>query len=515
MLLEVGIRNFKAFGDVEQKAPMSKITLIYGPNSGGKSSIIQAILMLKQSALEAGNASTIWGLVTRGEYIDLGSYPALLHRHNLDNQLALSLKFDSRGNHLNVRLAFDSVSDFDERGDEQLEDSGILTTATYEVTRDGQRLISTELTNDIGSWWHASVSTPDVTYHTKILDFAHDRQFVPQLKLLEIEKLLERDEPLLPEREQGLVRERGRERVLETNNTLRQYEELEQLSEQQLNELFPLDRDLPRARANARALARDPEEVLLQSIDERLNWEEILELKNIPSSFSAQLSAVRYLGPLRSYPERLYKIPGVDTFFSGLRGEFTHHRLYYQPGLIRLVNNWFHEFRIPYQMAIHKVGDIAVSGEHVAVVLVERGSGTAVTLPDVGFGINQILPVIVEGVDFFTGVEGRILCVEQPEIHLHPKLQANLADLFIETISGRSEKQWIIETHSELIILRIQRGIREGKLKHSDVSVLYVDPNASDTEGSAITQLRLDENGDFIDQWPGGFFEEGFEELMA
>ena len=160
MLLEVGIKNFKAFGDVEQKAPMSKITLIYGPNSGGKSSIIQAILMLKQSALEAGNASTIWGLVTRGEYIDLGSYPALLHRHNLDKQLGLRLKFDSRANHLNIGLAFDSVSDFDEKGDEQLEDSGILTTATYEMTRDGQRLISTELTNDIGSWWHASVSTP-------------------------------------------------------------------------------------------------------------------------------------------------------------------------------------------------------------------------------------------------------------------------------------------------------------------------------------------------------------------
>ena len=515
MLLEVGIRNFKAFGDIEQKAPMSKITLIYGPNSGGKSSIIQAILMLKQSAVEAGNASTIWGLVTRGEYIDLGSYPALLHQHNLDKQLGLSLKFDSRAGHLNVHLAFESVSDFDEKGNEQLEDSGILTKATYEMVRDGKRLISTELTNDIGSWWHASVSTPDVTYHTKILDFARERHFLPQLKLLEMEKLLERDQELLPEREQGLVRERARERALEANNTLRQYEELEQMSEQEFNKLFPLDRDVPRARANVGALTRETQQALLQSLDARLNWEEMLELKNIPSSFSAHLSAVRHLGPVRSYPERLYKIPGVDSYFSGLRGEFTHHRLYYQPGLIRLVNNWFDQFDIPYQMAIHKVGDIAVSGEHVAVVLVERGSGTPVTLPDVGFGINQILPVIVEGVDFFTGVEGRILCVEQPEIHLHPKLQANLADLFIETISGRSEKQWIIETHSELIILRIQRRIREGKLNHSDVSVLYVDPNASDTEGSSIAQLRLNENGDFMDHWPGGFFEEGFEELMS
>ena len=137
------------------------------------------------------------------------------------------------------------------------------------------------------------------------------------------------------------------------------------------------------------------------------------------------------------------------------------------------------------------------------------------TLADVGFGINQLLPVIVEGVDFFTGTEGRVLCVEQPEIHLHPRLQAHLADLMIANITGRGEKQWIVETHSELLILRIQRRIRERKLEPSDVSVLYVDPNTDETRGTTITQLRLDENGDFIDAWPDGFFEEDFGELMA
>ena len=156
-----------------------------------------------------------------------------------------------------------------------------------------------------------------------------------------------------------------------------------------------------------------------------------------------------------------------------------------------------------------------MSGENIALVLVGRRSKIPVTLPDVGFGINQILPVIVEGVDFFTGRESRTLCVEQPEIHLHPKLQANLADLMIANIEGDGEKQWIIETHSELLILRIQRRVREGKLDPSAVSVLYVDPDATGRSGSTITALRLDENGDFIDEWPDGFFEEGFGELMT
>ena len=84
----------------------------------------------------------------------------------------------------------------------------------------------------------------------------------------------------------------------------------------------------------------------------------------------------------------------------------------------------------------------------------------------------------------------------------------------IETIGGRSEKQWVVETHSEMLILRLQRRIREGKLDSSDVSVLYVEPGADDIEGSAIRTLRLDDKGDFIDDWPGGFFEEDLREIF-
>ena len=72
------------------------------------------------------------------------------------------------------------------------------------------------------------------------------------------------------------------------------------------------------------------------------------------------------------------------------------------------------------------------------------------------------------------------------EIHLHPRLQANLADLMIANITGRGEEQWIVETHSELLVLRIQRRIREGTLDPSDVSVLYVDPNLKQREAPYI-----------------------------
>ena len=501
MLLELGLRNFKAFGDVEQKAPMSKITLIYGPNSAGKSSIVQSILMLKQSALEAGNAATIWGLVTRGEYIDLGSYAALLHNHDQRRQLGITLTYGQGISQLSAQMTFHGVTDVDEKGEEYLEDSAILSEVIYRIARQGDLLVEARLEGGSGSWWTAHVTTADVSGVHKILDFGMDRNFLPELKLLELEELIEQNEEQLPEFLRGLVRERARLRRVEREGEVNRFKELERMSENE-------DARLPR-------LGREADPELMRALEEKLNLAQMLDLKRIPVSFKEKLTAVRYLGPLRSYPERLYKVPGVNSYFSGLRGEFTHHRLYYQPGLVHLVNKWFNRFEIPYKLEVRKIGDIAVSGEHIALVLVDRTSETQVTLADVGFGINQILPVIVEGVDFFTGSEGRVLCVEQPEIHLHPRLQANLADLMIANITGDGEKQWIVETHSELLILRMQRRIRERKLEPSDLSVLYVNPNANGTKGSTITQLRLDENGDFIDDWPDGFFEEDFGELMA
>ena len=494
---------------------MSKITLIYGPNSGGKSSIIQAILMLKQSALEAGDAATIWGLVTRGEYVDLGSYLALLHNHDQERQLCINLSYGYGISRLSADMAFVGVTDVNEKGEEYLEDSAILSEVTYQIARESDVLVEAKLKNGGGSWWNAHVSVADVSSVHKILDFGMERHFLPELKLLELEELIEQQQDQLPERERGLIRERARLRSLEQDWERKRFEKLEGMSEQELAKLPPLDGDLTRARSEMQALVRRADPELLRALEVNLNLAQMMDLKRIPVSFKERLTSVRYLGPLRSYPERLYKVPGVNSYFSGLRGEFTHQRLYYQPGLIHLVNDWFDRFQIPYELDVRKVGDMAVSGEHIALVLVDRISKTPVALPDVGFGINQILPVIVEGVDFFTGQEGRILCVEQPEIHLHPRLQANLADLMIANIKGRGEKQWIVETHSELLILRVQRRIRERKLDPSDVSVLYVDPIATGIEGSTITQLRLNENGDFIDNWPDGFFEEGFGELMA
>ena len=143
------------------------------------------------------------------------------------------------------------------------------------------------------------------------------------------------------------------------------------------------------------------------------------------------------------------------------------------------------------------------------LVLIDRRSNTVVSHRDVGIGITQVLPVLVMAY----ASQDRLIAMEQPEIHLHPALQAELGDLFIESALGERKNTFILETHSEHLILRILRRIREGRLRPDDISVLFVEPLPG--RGSRIVDLRVDEEGDFIDQWPGGFFEESYREKFS
>ena len=138
---------------------------------------------------------------------------------------------------------------------------------------------------------------------------------------------------------------------------------------------------------------------------------------------------------------------------------------------------------------------------------------------DLGEGITQVVPVIVSCVKAEKS-EG-FVAIEQPELHLHPSLAAKLGDLLISTMFTERGARALIETHSEHLILRILRRIRQttdGELpahippvKPDDVCVLWVD-NLGD--GTIFKHLEINKFGDFIDRWPRGFFTERSEELF-
>jgi predicted ATPase len=150
--------------------------------------------------------------------------------------------------------------------------------------------------------------------------------------------------------------------------------------------------------------------------------------------------------------------------------------------------------------------------------IVEADTGLTVSHRDVGTGISQLLPVLVNA----AGAKERLIAIEQPELHLHPALQAELGDVFIESALGENKNVFLIETHSEHLLLRIMRRMRntaEGTLPEgakpvtpNDVALLYVSP---DPEGSVVQDIGLNERGELVKGWPGGFFEEGLEEMFS
>lgn len=149
----------------------------------------------------------------------------------------------------------------------------------------------------------------------------------------------------------------------------------------------------------------------------------------------------------------------------------------------------------------------------LARLFLEDSCGRRLDFSDVGSGIGYLMPVLVEAYD------ARDVIVEQPELHLHPALQAALGDVFLDAVNCGSSL--IVETHSEHLILRVLRRIRQAnsgvpiadelKITPEMLSVFYFDPKP---DGSTqVYRLRVNAEGEFIDRWPHGFFEERDREL--
>jgi len=156
--------------------------------------------------------------------------------------------------------------------------------------------------------------------------------------------------------------------------------------------------------------------------------------------------------------------------------------------------------------------------ESLKLECVNATSGIALAPQDLGNGISQVLPVIVAALHNCSG----IVAIEEPESNIHPAFQVVLADLFITRAKANPDVLFLVETHSEHLMLRCLRRIREtaeGKASDSapsvrseDIAVHFVEPS---DEGPRIHRIRIDKDGEFLDPWPRGFFPERMKEIYG
>jgi predicted ATPase len=151
--------------------------------------------------------------------------------------------------------------------------------------------------------------------------------------------------------------------------------------------------------------------------------------------------------------------------------------------------------------------------------------GVKIGFNETGTGLGQILPVIVAAFDLASKTAGnnrnRLCIIEQPELHLHPKMQAEVGSMLVEA-HKHTGMQLIIETHSENLLLRLQKLVRSGVISSDDLSVIYVEPlQNSNDEGpetqwsNVMTNLSLDEAGDVIDPFPVSFADLRIQDLLG
>jgi len=247
---------------------------------------------------------------------------------------------------------------------------------------------------------------------------------------------------------------------------------------------------------------------ILENKDTKIFWEHFLPIfleedySDDPSALGNLSSMVAtviheeiedlvHIGPLRDFPRRAYRLTGESPKDVGRNGENWLNILLSaekREELIENVNRWLK--RLGYSLKI----DWGKHG-YVHPMLIDK-NGLNVSLKDIGFGISQILPVLIQG---FSSKPGTILILEQPEIHLHPHAQAELGDILI-AISQRGVRL-LIETHSEHLLLRLQRRIAENyqkqnEIKPDDLSFYFVEHLENQ---SKIHEVTISETGEFID----------------
>ena len=241
-------------------------------------------------------------------------------------------------------------------------------------------------------------------------------------------------------------------------------------------------------------------------------------LTRFTSVFEELFSHVYYLGPARVHPKRHYHWAGshpeaigrwgdktIDALLSARVDKRTIQREEKEISIEDRISEWLREMDLAHSFILERTG--SPSEKNYDVRIQKREHGPKVTLADMGYGLSQFLPVLVL---CYYAPKGSTLILEQPGIHLHPKVQSQLADLFIEVVTER-KLQILVESHSEHFLNRLQRRIAEEDIT-PDKTALYFCRN--DEGVSKIERLKMDEFGN-IANWPENFFGDEMGDLFA
>ncbi|BBF94305.1 AAA family ATPase [Blastochloris tepida] len=435
MLARLRFTNFKTWAEAD--LPLGNVTGLFGTNSSGKTSILQFLLMLKQTKQATDRAIS---LELNGPLVQLGTIKDAIHQHDEDKAVEFSIGFE-----LKSELALQDVR--------------------------GSR--STDL-----------VKSKSLEIRSEVIV----QQMAPLAKRLTY---------CLGTAEFSLLPRPGSDGKFE------------------LAAAGVPDFEFVRTLGRPWALP-GPVKTYAFPDQARTYFQNASFLSELEAAYEAEMDRIFYLGPLRNYPQRDYLWARSRPSDVGLRGEKAIDAILaateanetrnlkpkaHLKSFQEMIAYWLREMGLIHAF---KVEEIAPGSNRWQARVTTRPGGTQVLLTDVGFGVSQVLPVITL---LYYVPEGSTVILEQPEIHLHPLAQAELADVILNVATHR-RVQVIVESHSEHLLLRLQRRIAEEKASAKDVKLYFC---RAEKERSIAEPLNLDMLGNILN-WPDKFMGDAFTE---
>lgn len=411
MIRKVWLKNFKAWRDLEE-IDLAPVTLLLGTNSAGKSSLIQSLLLLKQTVASPDRTLQLnLGGSDTGDLFDFGDWGDLVHGNALDFELGIQVEADGHSS---------------------------LITLSLEYGRDSSRA-----------------------------------------PVIEQWRLVDGDSSF-----RAIRREKG------------------------AYSLYVGDEVQPRSKsrnyAPERAVALPADAISVLGADGK-------KAEDLSLLLRRQLESIAYLGPLRRRALRGYdwnrSRPGeldqdggnaIQALFSAANAT-KRQREELGVDVLKEVSRWIKRMDLADGLSVKG------SAGRYSIVL-QRGDSES-NLVDVGTGISQVLPVLVLA---FHVPAGSTILVEEPEIHLHPLAQRELAELFLH-IARERNVQCIVETHSEHLFRRLQTLVAQDSLSREEVALYFV---AHEGGHAKLIDLEMDDVGR-ITNWPDKFFGDAAGELKA
>lgn len=434
MIEKLTIRNFKSWQVCDLE--FGKVTALFGANSSGKTSILQFLLMLKQTASSRDRRIFNFGGY-ESDFVDLGSYDSAVYGHDVRKSIGFELAWiPSYQENPQVKILKSHVAVF------------------YSYINNEIAIESREFKSLLEDWNHLYSDDANPYEYKENIVLNDDTYFVT-------------------------------------------------------NSWDNSDKPKKRARITSfyggSTLDFDP--------DDNEYWHTTTESEAIGSSLKAILSSTQYLGPLRAYPQREYRWTGERPSTVGVRGEFAIQTMLAdlvtrqangkktQGKLLAATNAWLKRLGVVEEIELRPVGEKSRLYE---VIVKSPNFKHEANLADVGFGVSQVLPIVVMA---HLVPEGSLIILEQPELHLHPNVQTQLADFFLE-LSVERNIQFLIESHSERLMQRLQQLLVEkpGKLatlKDNDLRFYFC---RRDPDSSVLEPVHSDLDGS-ITNIPGDFYD--------